>query len=342
MSIETNPVESDNSDLDTFSADFFGQTSVTPPAEETKEDNEIEDDRDATTPDEGDTQIDEDDDTLAPDDDNDEDSDETEEDQDQDDEPQPKKKNRFQERINEFTRELRETQRQLEAIKAENEKLKQNTDTPTPATVTPKDLGPTPDDTNEDGTEKYPLGEYDPLFVRDIARFTFKQEMELAKAEEAQASEQRKAQEQIDKLGEEWTGKLATAQERYPDLTEKGENLVSTFEGIDQAYGEYLSSTIMGMEYGPDVLYYLANNVDEAERIVRLGATGATIALGRIESKFADADNEKQKAKPRVSKAPTPPPTNRGSAVAMPDIPADTDNLDDFEKLLFSKKSRRS
>jgi AAA ATPase containing von Willebrand factor type A (vWA) domain len=341
MSIENNLVESD--DLDAFSTDFFGQTSVTPPAEETKEDTE-EDDRDATTPEEGDTQIDEDDDTLAPDDDNDEDSDETEEDQ-ETDEPQPKKKNRFQERINEFTRELRETQRQLEAIKAENEKLKQNTDTVTPKPVTtapPENLGPTPDDTNEDGTEKYPLGEYDPLFVRDIARFTFQQEMERAKAEEAQASEQRKAQEQLDKLGQEWTGKLASAQERYPDLTEKGEVLVSTFEGIDQAYGEYLSSTIMGMEYGPDVLYYLANNVDEAQRIVGLGATGATIALGRIESKFADADAEKQRAKPRVSKAPTPPPANRGSAVAMPDIPADTDKLDDFEAVFFKKKSRGS
>jgi signal recognition particle GTPase len=199
--------------------------------------------------------------------------------------------------------------------------------------------GPAPDDKLEDGTEKYPLGEFDPNFIRDLTKHTLKQERESQKAEEEKASQQKQYETEREALQESWTEKLGPAQERYPDFHEKGEQLFGTFSGINQAYGEYLTATLMSMDFGPDVLYYLANNLDEADKIVASGPTRATIALGRLESKFADAEAEKQKARPKVSKAPVPPSTHlRGTNAVMPDVPDDTDDLDAFSQKLFKKK----
>src|SRR3546814_4068418 len=68
-------------------------------------------------------------------------------------------------------------------------------------------------------------------------------------------------------------------------------SLPISFAGIPQEYGEYLTATIMSLDNGPDVLYYLSENIAEAKRIVNLDGTKAAIALGRIDAKF-EADVE--------------------------------------------------
>ena len=88
----------------------------------------------------------------------------------------------------------------------------------------------------------------------------------------------------------------------------------------------------MSMDHGPDVLYYLAENVDEAKEIFESGPQKATIALGRIESRYIQSESTKR---PRVSKAPSPPPTNKGSAGGSKTVRPDTDDLDSFEKTFF-------
>ena len=138
-----------------------------------------------------------------------------------------------------------------------------------------------------------------------------------------------------------WTSKMETARERYPDFQEKGETLISAFDGLDPSYGEYLSATIMGMDYGADVLYYLANNHEEANKIVAAGPTKATIMLGRLESKFMDiGEGDKQKDQKKVTKAPPPPPTNKGSAIARVEVEDDTDDLDAFSQKFFKRKGQ--
>ena len=109
------------------------------------------------------------------------------------------------------------------------------------------------DDKNEDGTDKYPLGQFDPAFAADYIKYNVDKELTAAKEAEAkaraEAEAQAKAQAQIDELTNNWNAKLEPAKERYPDFLEKGDNLVDTFAGIDQAYGEYLTTTLMSMEY---------------------------------------------------------------------------------------------
>lgn len=326
---EENPVDQDTDDLDVFSSEFFGQKKEQPEAATPEDDEDDPVDESDALEQNNDTQDGED--TSDPEDE-------------PEDEPEPEKpakpKSRFQERIDELTSKAREAERERDAVIARLEKLEQN-GKPEPAPKVEEKAGPAPDDVNEDGTDKYPLGEFDPNYIRDLTRHTLETERQAIKDQEKQAEAQRELDTQKAALQADWQEKLGPAQERYPDFIEKGESLISVFDGIDQAYGEYLTSTLMSLEFGPDVLYYLANNVDEATKIVNSGPTKATIALGRLEAKFLAADEEKQKARPKVSQAPVPPPRNKGSAVAVVEVPDDTDDLDAFAAKLFKKTKRR-
>ena len=83
----------------------------------------------------------------------------------------------------------------------------------------------------------------------------------------------------------------------------------------------------------------MSNHPDEARTIVSSGAQRATLALGRIEAKFLDADAEKQLAKPKVSKAPPPPAERaRGTNGAFITVAGDTEDLDEFSQEFFRKK----
>lgn len=332
-----------NDDLDTFSDEFFGQSSPEPEktnseVEKPEENNDSApkaDDQDDTPEDVEDT---EDDDALA---NEDEDTDDEEE----DDEPAPKpKKNRFQERIDELVRKEREAERRAEALEQRLRELESGSkkeDTPKPQPNTQEDGGPRPDAKNEDGTDKYPLGEFDPSYVRDLARHEAVSQLRLAREEEAQERRQAEIEQAKTQLLSEWEQKLAPAQERYPDFEEKGQELVRGFQDIEPAYGEHLTAVLMGLDHGPDVLYHLASNPDLANTIIKSGATKATIALAELNAEFRSSlgtSNEGSQTKKRVSKAPNPPPTNKGSAGGVRTVAPDTDDLDAFEAQFFKKK----
>jgi hypothetical protein len=313
--------------LDDFSASFFGETKQTSEAPaKAEEEVELEQKADDANTEEVDTQSEEtgDDDTPAPDDDDDE----TEQ------KAKPEKKNRLQERINELTAARREAERKL--AEAEAKLAEKQTPKPEPAKAVEESKGPDPLAKNEDGSDKYPLGEFDPKFVKDTIQHALN---EQAKAAEVQKAEQEKlsAEEQYrNTLVNSWNEKLEDVRERYPDYEEKGQEMLSVFEGIDQAYGQYLTDTLMEMDAGPEVFYYLANNLDEAERIVNAGPRRATIALAKIEAQLTGTKTKEAVVK--TTNAPPPPPQLKGSAVAKASVPLDTDDLDAFSKQLFKKK----
>jgi hypothetical protein len=336
MSTENTPVDTTDVNLDDFAADFYGQKAVAPePASPEVEEEEAEVEVDANEEDiEDDTLADEDEDT----------EDGVEEADGLDPKPEPKK-NRFQERIDELVAKEKAAERKAQELEDKLNRLldeKQNDEPkPVPKQVVSDTDEPQPDALNEDGTEKYPLGEFDPRYIKDLTKHALSSEREALKVQEQQEQMQKEDDRQKAELDTKWQEKLAPAQERYPDFQEKGQQLVDTFSGINAAYGEYLSATLKNMEYGPDVLYYLANNPDEATKIVNSGPNMATVALGRLEGKFADADGEKQKARPKVSKAPTPPSrVNKGSSVSKSTVSDDTDDLDAFSAKLFKSRGR--
>lgn len=252
-------------------------------------------------------------------------------DPDGDDEPEekPKKKvNRFQERINDLTAKAREAERALEALKAE-----QAAKSETPAAVSVVEDGPTPDDLNPDGSDKYPLGEFDPNYIRDLTRHTIQKETEAARKQEEQSRAQRQEQEARNALHQEWTERLNPVTEKYDDFLDKTLGLETTFDGLDPEYSDYLVQTIKSLEHGPEVLYYFANHLDEAEKFVRSGPLRATLALGEINSMFKGQTRKEAK----VSNAPPPPQVNKGSKTRTT-VAADTDNLDAFSEMFFKKR----
>jgi hypothetical protein len=334
MSDPTNPpVVTVTDDLDAFAAQLFGQSEATDEAATSQEaPTETEQEVDASDTETVDTQTIEDTDTLAPDD-----SDNEETDAEPDETQEKPKKNRYQERIDELTSKYREAERQREADRKTFEERLKALESPTTSTEQTTNDGPDPNTKLENGRDKYPLGEYDPNYVRDLAKWEVANEFRTIEERRKQEEQERTQSAQLEQLQNSWAEKLTPAQERYPDFLQKSQDLLESMNGLDLAYEDYISATIMGMDYGPDVLYYLASNPTDAKTIINSGAAKATVALGRIEAKFAEADAEKTLARPKVSNAPVPPPTIRGTAAAkMPTAP-DTDDLDAFSRELFKK-----
>lgn len=310
--------------LDDFSAELFGQSEA-PVEEATSEEESEVSESDAL---ENDNPTQEEDDTP------------TEEETEEEVEKPAPKKTRFQERIDELTAGKREAERKAQELEDRLARLEAAKQDPEPQTKSETSSeGPDPYAKNEDGSDVYPLGEYDPNYLRDYTKHLIAAEREAAKISDTQAQEQARIESERLELQKAWESKLDPARERYPDFQEKGEELIASFDGIDEAYGEYLTAQIMDLEYGTDVLYYLATHPDEAKAIVESGARKATVALGRLDARIAVSEETKQEAPRKVSQAPTPPPTNKGAA-PVTTVSPDTDDLDAFSRILYDKRRK--
>ena len=272
-------------------------------------------------------------DAVDTEDDLEEENDDSEDKDSEEETPKPKKVSRYQERINELTAKARESERALIALQAAQKQL-ETTQTPKPVVAEVPDKGVDPDAKNADGSEKYPLGQFDPEYIRDMARHTIDKEWAVRKEQDAQETAQRQNQEARDHIQAGWVEKLAPVTEQHEDFIDKTMGLESAFDGLDPQYSDYLVQTIKSLEHGPEVLYYFANNLDAAKEFVRSGPLGATLALGEINAMFKGTS---RKVDTKVSKAPPPPQVNKGTN-ARKVVAADTDDLDAFSEVLFKRK----
>lgn len=250
-------------------------------------------------------------------------------------EPKPKKGNRTQERIKKLIEERETERREKLALLARIEALetKQPESAPTP-TDPVQTGGPKADDLNADGSEKYPLGEFDPEYIRDMARHTIETEWAKKEQEAAEKTQRQQIEQARADIQNQWAERLAPAMDEHEDFLDKTMELESAFDGLDPQYSDYLVQTIKSLDHGPQVLYYFANNLEEAQKFVRMGPLNATLALGEINAMFKGTT---RKAEPKVSKAPPPPQVNKGTKTRTT-VAADTDDLEDFEKLFFKRK----
>lgn len=309
-------------DLDTFSSDFFGENKEQSKAAKPGEVEQDETDSQAKVT-EAQTKSEEGDDLEA----------------EVPEQEQPKKKT-FQDRINELVKQREDEKRAADArIEEVRKEFESKFAALQPKSAEKKTDVPTPTDTLEDGQDKYPLGEFDPAYIRDLTRYEINEARAQAVIKDEQVRQQREQEQAQQTLVSSWNEKVEAAKERYPDFQEKGQELISGFNNLDPNYAQYLTNLLMSMDNGPDVFNYLSNNRDEAVSIVNSGAQKATLALGRIEAKFIEADALKKIAKPKISKAPPPPPVQaRGTGGGGNTIEADTDDLDAFTAEFFRKK----
>lgn len=329
---ETTEVEETN--LDDFSSDFFN--SNPPEPEEEQEASEGEEEEEASD-DVKEEEAEEEEETTE------------EENLATEEEEEEKPLSRSEKRIRDLNAKYREEERlrkELEARIAELERAKSdNPKNPSPEKVTDNtdDKAPTPNDVDGEGNPKYPLGEWDPNFIADQTRYLVRKEYEAIAREQQEERARQEREQQEAALMAAWNEKLQPVQERYSDFSEVAGNLVNAFSGLDEAYGTFLTQTLMDLENGPEVMYYLGNNLEEARKIVESGPNRAARALGRLDGKFDSTENEPAPvARKKTTKAPPPPKhLNKGSAVSVPEVADDTDDLDAFANKLFNTKNKR-
>lgn len=336
---DTNLVDIDEN-LEDFEAKFYNKEEKTEEPVEDTEDDTLATEEDTDAP-EGDEDPDTEEDS----------EDEGESDSDEDEsEPEAKSKGKgkksFQERINELTRKAREEERAKIAEQHEKQELLRRLEsleaslTKDSKSQTVKENlpqgAPSPDAVGEDGEPIYPLGEFDPTFIRDLTKFTIEEERKSMKEEAAREAETQKIEAAKAELKNSWENKLTAVEEEIPEIREHITDLVGAFQNLEPSYGEYLAMTIMQSDVGPEIMEYLSQNIGEAQKIVGSGPTAATLAIGRLEAKLArtiESDTPNKK----VSDAPAPPARMAKGRRQTGTVKPDTEDLSAFEREFYKK-----
>lgn len=211
----------------------------------------------------------------------------------QDDKPRDEK-GRFvpQERVNEITRARREAERRAEALERELASIRQQQ----PAQHQPRssEKAPALADFNYDmDAWSQAMSDY------AIAQAESRVEQKIT------SKTQQERQQSVQRSFEERAAKYAAD---HPDFDRAVDDLGRTVR-----FSPEVVEVIGESEHGPAVVHYLAQHLDEADRIARLPPHLAAVHLGRIEAQVSQA-----KPKP-VTKAPSPAPTLGGGAAASKD-----------------------
>lgn len=313
-------VDINDDNQDDFEADFYG-TTATSVVEDAPEEGADEEEIDAD---------------LGADDDDPPATDEDEDDEEEAEEPAPKRnKISARERIEQLNAQVRENERryekriaELEAAikgKAKEEEVPLRQQLPAEA--------PDPDAKEENGDAKYPLGEFDPQYIRDLSKFTVEQEMKAAKAEQEREAQARQIEAERQELAASWNNKLDAFEEEVPEIRENLRVLTGAFESLDPGYGEYLAATLMSMDNGPAIMNYLSQNIGEAQKIVASGPLPAALAFGRLDAMLTKTQTPVTKKK--TSSAPPPPEVRTRGSNGKFAVRPDTDNQDAFEEEFF-------
>ncbi len=206
-------------------------------------------------------------------------------------------KGRFvpQERVNEITRARREAERQLsserqraEALQRELESLRRS--------------GPQVSNENLPSPEDYG---YDLKAWGDAITRTVMSRAEQVAAERLNAYQAQNQHQQVARHFEERSRAYAA---EHPEYQEKLADLDSAVQ-----FPQEVLEVIAFSEHGPAIAHYLADHLDEADRLTRLPPHLAAVQLGRIEAQLSAP-----KPKP-VTRAPDPAPVIGGGAAATKD-----------------------
>jgi len=319
-------------DLDTFENEFFGEAKAEPQEEAVVEEVEEVDENE--------------DNSLATDEDEDVEAEEIEEEDEAEEEPEPEpqpkqKRNRAQERIEKLVAEARQAERERDALRIELERLRsedkevKKEEAPKLREQLPAEA-PDPDAKDEKGEPIYELGEFDPKFIRDLTKFTIEMETKAAKERAKQEEQAKMIAQAQEEIKTKWLDNLEKAEAELPTIREDIHDLVDVFSDIEPNYGEYLASTIMASDFGPQMMHYLSQNIGEAQKIVASGPAAATLAIGRLEAKFyRSSEPEEKRNTKQVSKAAEPPENRTRGHGGRFTVAPDTDNLDAFEREFF-------
>lgn len=179
---------------------------------------------------------------------------------------------RLTQRFGELTWRAKEAERKAAELAAELEKVKASA----PASV---EEPPKP--------EAYPLGEFDPKYMLDVAKHAARQEF---------AAERRRIED--DAMARE----VARAREAFEaKITPKDEGAIIFLSDPDIRRTEVMAEVVLTSDHGVRLADHLGRNPDLCAKIAKLSPVRQALELGRLEARLT--------APPPVSKAPPPVPT---------------------------------
>ena len=243
--------------------------------------------------------------------------------------PAPKKKDRD---TAQYIRDLKREAREEKAARAQLEQrlaVLEKGGLPKPQTQ-----DNSTDTSGKPDPAKYTLGVLDDGYTADLIEWTADQKVNraLAKIQQDQETSNAERAEQLQQ---------ASLRTKMDELTAKGAELFDDFEeevveaGLrgDWKLTRETFEAAAKVEHGADILHFLATNKEEALRVSKMDAIDQAFF---VKDKNAEIGGKKPKPKtvPKAGQPPADVPRGRNSSAP---IRADTDNLDDFRKLLYQK-----
>lgn len=244
-----------------------------------------------------------------------------------------------QERINQAVGRQRAAERRSDALEGKVDALMVRLETLATAT-TPK---AEPVDPAAPRHETYEYGELDPKFIKDLARhearteFAAQQkEADTARETREQATAEQQANQNIADFGSKWEPK-------YQDFDEV---VIQTAKAGEWPLSATVGALALTSEVGGDVLYALAKDTKEAQRVSNMPDMAQAAWFGRQEAKYspttpgAGLQNALGGAEhgQRVTSAPVPLQYESKGAGNSNAVAADTTDFANFEALAKAAK----
>lgn len=216
------------------------------------------------------------------------DSDDDDNDDDTEVEEEKPKKSGFKKRIDKLTKEKSELKFRLEELERVVRSGNTNNNNQ-------QQSAPVIEDLKEPDINDF---EYQSEYVKALAKYEVNQERRAL----AFKDEEKLILEEAEKITATYRDRVNEAKKRY------GENKWNSLQSIDLPLTIQMRSEIMGSELGPDILFYLYNNLDENKKINSLTPAQQIKELTKLEYKLIDKLPKKgnNTSKEKVSKAPEP------------------------------------
>jgi len=174
---------------------------------------------------------------------------------------------------------------------------------------------------------KYQYGDLDPNYISDLADWKAEQKVAQLRQEILATQQYQVAVQEAERIRNKALETAQVGSERYPDFMEV---VVEGAENDEWPLTKPMLDAALESDRGPDILYYLATNPDEAEKVARMDTRQQDRWFGRMEATLKRPEARK------VSKAPAPVKTARGSGGKFAPDPS-TSDFAAFERMANQK-----
>jgi hypothetical protein len=195
-------------------------------------------------------------------------------------------------------------------------------------------------DPNAPRKEDYEFGEFDPKFIADLTRYQVKQEMEAERQNEARAKQTAEQARAAAEFKAQKTAFAEAGSAKYDDFQEV---VIDAGVAGEWPMGQVIGQLALSDPAGPDVAYYLATHLKEAQEIDALPPHKQAAAFGRLAARLsptstgAPAKTANGGTQTKVTQAP-PPPANRARGQGGKAQPSpDTNDFAAFERMAMAR-----